>query len=153
MSGPGNKWTPDMLRRFRELHRQKDASFTAIAKTMSEEFKIELTRNACIGKAHRLDLPRRFKPHIVRKATAKVIKEKVIRMKIHHPPPIPPPPPEPRKPEPFTLLITELETGDCRWPSGGPYDRPPFFYCGAPAILGLSWCGKHARKVFTRGVA
>ena len=103
MSGPGNTWTPDMLRRFRELHRQKDASFTAIAKQMSEEFKIELTRNACIGKAHRLDLPRRFKPHVVRKATAKAIKEKVIRMKIYQPPPPPEKPPPPLKPEPPEL--------------------------------------------------
>ena len=139
-----------MLRRFRELHRQKDASFTAITKQMNEEFGVELTRNACIGKAHRLDLPRRFHPHVARKTVAKPAK-KVIRMKIYQPPP--PPPPPPRKPEPFTLLIAELESGDCRWPSGGPYDRPPFFYCGEPAILGLSWCKKHARKVFTRGVA
>ena len=152
MRGRGNphEWSPEMIRRFRELHRQPEASFTSIAAQMSEEFKIELTRNACIGKAHRLDLPRRFQPRLTRKAVAKPAK-KVIRMKIYPPPP--PPPPEPRKPEPFTLLITELETGDCRWPSGGPYDRPPFFYCGEPAILGTSWCKKHARKVFTRGVA
>ena len=148
MRGRGNthEWSSEMIRRFRELHRRPEASFASIAAQMSEEFKIELTRNACIGKAHRLDLPRRFQPRLTRKAVAKPAK-KVIRMKIY------PPPPEPRKPEPFTLLITELETGDCRWPSGGPYDRPPFFYCGEPAILGTSWCKKHARKVFTRGVA
>jgi GcrA cell cycle regulator len=131
-----------MLRRFRELHRQKDASFTAIANTMSEEFKIELTRNACIGKAHRLDLPRRFKPHIVRKV--KVVREKVIRMKIYQPPP--PPPSPPRKPEPFTLTITELEHGDCKWPSGGPYDRPPFLFCGKAALAGLPYCKAHTAK-------
>src|SRR6478736_4595836 len=138
MSGKGtgnaNLWSAAMVKRFRELHKKHDASFTSIAAQMSEEFKIELTRNACIGKAHRLDLPRRFQPRLTRKAVAKPAKKKVIRMKIY-PQPIPPLPPEPRKPEPFTLAITELETGDCRWPSGGPYDRPPFFYCGEPALL------------------
>ena len=52
-----NEWTDVMKRRFAKLHRQTpELSFTTIASMMSAEFGIELTRNACIGKARRMGL-------------------------------------------------------------------------------------------------
>ena len=147
MSGKGkgnaNLWTPDMIKRFRELHKKHDASFTSIAADMSKEFGIELTRNACIGKAHRLDLPLRLFPNNTRKA---LLKTKVIKMKQLKPDAPIPPPQIVRDPVPFTLLITDLEHGDCKWPSGEAWQHPPFFYCGAPSLVGRPYCLAHTKR-------
>ena len=34
----------------------------------------------------------------------------------------------------------------CRWIDGEPKPRPAF--CGAPAVLGCSWCEGHRRRAF-----
>jgi hypothetical protein len=107
MSDTKHDWTHDMLVAFNDLYRATpELSFAKIAALMSSAFDITLTSNACIGKAHRLGLPK-------------------------------------REPQPFTLDLVDLQHGDCRWPSGAPMARPPFFYCGAPAVAGRPYCAVH----------
>jgi len=146
MIGKGNGtphvWTSKMEHYLRVLHAKHDASFTTIAAEMTHTFGFEITRSACIGKANRLDLPRRFQPHATRKAiTAKVRKMKPVKTDV----PIPPPQIV-RDPTPFTLLITDLEVGDCKWPSGAAWEHPPFFYCGAPSLVGRPYCLAHTQR-------
>ena len=53
-----NVWTPSMIATLRALHRG-GGSFVEIARQMSAIFQLEISRNACIGKARRLELPMR----------------------------------------------------------------------------------------------
>jgi len=132
-----------LLKRITELAADHSISFTNIAAMLNAEFGLELTRNACIGKAHRLNLPLRLYPNNTRKA---LLKPKVRKMKpIKTDAPIPPPTIV-RDPVPFALLITDLEYGDCKWPSGAAWEHPPFFYCGAPSLVGRPYCLAHTKR-------
>ena len=46
------EWTPDLRARFWEL-REQGLTFAAIALMLSSEFHVKLTKNACVGMAHR----------------------------------------------------------------------------------------------------
>jgi GcrA cell cycle regulator len=142
-------WTPDMLIAFRDLYRQKpELPFPAIAARMSETFGVALTRNACIGKAHRLGLPmrgRRTGPRKPYTHAKKKEKPKMIKVRVEAPIP---PPVDPERPlwAVGGLLIQELREGDCKWPLGPTFARPPFVYCGGPSLLGRSYCKTHTDR-------
>ena len=118
-----NPWNiPGIDARLRELHRQ-GLFFSEIAQGLNAEYGTELTRYACIGRAHRLDLPNRPNILVERK---------------------PKPPPIVHDPIP----IQQLDRSNCHYPLGEMLDRPPYLYCGMPALEGFSWCAKHYRKVY-----
>jgi hypothetical protein len=146
---PGNLWTTEMLAAFRELYAQQpELPFRTIAATMSATFDVPFTSNACIGKAHRIGLPQRGNRTAPRKPyTHAKKKEKLKMIKVRVEAPIPPPV-EPERPAWATggLLIQELREGDCKWPLGPTYARPPFVYCGTPSLLGRSYCKTHMDK-------
>jgi len=141
----GHIWTPDMLSAFRDLYQQRpELALGVIATKMSELFGIELTKNACVGKAHRLNLPQRGhrtgprKPHHPHTKRPKMVKVRIDA-------PIPP------EPEPLSeggLTIYQLRDGVCHWPGGGMQDYPPFLYCGEAAPLGTPYCAAHRGKAY-----
>lgn len=45
------------------------------------------------------------------------------------------------------LTLAELEPSSCRWPIGDPASSD-FRFCGAPALPGQSYCGLCARKAY-----
>ena len=47
------------------------------------------------------------------------------------------------------LTFRDGEPAECRWPLGGIYDRAEFF-CGAPVVLGKSFCLAHCKRAFAR---
>ena len=141
-------WTPAMLRAFRKLYGQKpELPFPVIAVEMSKAFDVTLTTNACIGKAHRLGLPMRGRRGAPRKPYAHAKKEKPKMIKVRVDAPVPPPV-EPVRPEWAAggLTIYETREGDCKWPLGPTFARPPFVYCGAPSLLGRPYCKTHMDK-------
>jgi GcrA cell cycle regulator len=109
-----------------------------------------VTRNAVIGRVHRMGL---------------------VRNKKSEPPPKKPPPaPTPRAPRvaeprpdlgieidtiadtkpdtsPFACSIADLRENQCRWVLGKPTNA---VYCGAPTARG-SWCPAHYRRVYWTG--
>jgi hypothetical protein len=130
-------WTADMILAFTKLHRQQPPmSFGKIAAEMSAAFNIELTKNACIGKASRLGLPTRQQSDTPRKNRGKA---KMIRIRVDAPIAAEI---APRNTE-AGLDIYQLGWGDCKWPLGKVDDRPPYRYCGGPALLGRPYCNKH----------
>jgi hypothetical protein len=140
----GNIWTTDMIVRFTELHRQKpELMFCEIAAAMSADFNLELTKNACIGKARRLGLPSR--EGIPRQPVKG--REKMIRKSVDAPiPPI-----EIDQPiEAAGLTIYQLRDGDCKWPLAQVEDYPPYLYCGEPTDIGCSWCYEHRERVYNK---
>jgi GcrA cell cycle regulator len=131
-----------------------------------------VTRNAVIGKVHRLGFPgriattRKHKPHSSRSGGHATPRAAPPQSKpvcsIHSalalkPCGQPPPPPTPllqivrqadRRPDdgPGVRLL-DLDAGMCRWPKGHPRDGP-FRFCGRGAAEGQSYCARHARLAF-----
>ncbi|PCI01832.1 MAG: global cell cycle regulator GcrA-like protein [Alphaproteobacteria bacterium] len=119
-------WTDERVEQLKTLW---GAGKTAaeIAKDLGEG----LTRNAVIGKAHRLGLSGRVTP---------------IQKKIDKPLP----------PESKDLLaknggisLLELTEKTCRYPYGDP-QKSGFHFCGGDAIPGVPYCGQHAEVSYQR---
>lgn len=97
-----------------------------------------VTRNAVIGKAHRLKLSNRVSPiqqnnkKPAPKPAAPVKKSKQIVA-------------EDEGREKFAL--TDLGPRQCRWPIGDPRDAN-FGFCGCESISGLPYCSEHAQVAY-----
>jgi GcrA cell cycle regulator len=134
-----NVWTPAMLATFRALHRG-DGTFEAMAAQMSAIFQLEISRNALIGKARRMELPMRNEAGS--RKPARRPKPVVIPRPVAASAPILPPP-EPIAPDEEGLSIYQLTGTTCRWPLGKMEDRPPFRFCGEETPIEASYCDKH----------
>ncbi len=101
----------------------------AMGKTASEIAKeLGTTRNAVIGKAHRLELTGRPSP----------IKQRLVKT-----------PPVQATPQKATGSATILALGDrsCKWPMGDPLSAE-FHFCGKNAAGGLPYCEQHAQLAY-----
>jgi GcrA cell cycle regulator len=97
---------------------------------------LDITRNAVIGKAHRLGLSGRPSP--IRPPDAPAAPAAPVRAK-------------PKKKEDRKGVgLLELTERMCRWPFGDPRDKD-FHFCGKPAIPGRTYCGDHCAKAFQAG--
>jgi GcrA cell cycle regulator len=129
-----------------------------------------VTRNAVIGKVHRLGLSGRGKtkaapPQRPRKTTqAPSAPAPVAAAPVRATPIIAPTPPaleldaEPATatvsldddvgvPVSERVTIMDLRESMCRWPMGDP-TKPEFRFCGARSITGLPYCTHHARVAY-----
>ncbi|MGM4906287.1 GcrA family cell cycle regulator [Tardiphaga sp. 866_E4_N2_3] len=149
------KWTPEQdsdLRRLIDLGR----SFSAAAEQINADYATTFSRNAAIGRAHRLGIKteRRGMPGAGRKPTgrkprpAKPVFPKQIVIRA----------PEPViEPAPFIGSLN-LPFGDlrpfstdrvnqCRFIEGA---SPDFLCCGTETLPGASWCGHHHEITHTQ---
>ena len=157
MKGGGHRetWTVGMLTRLRELH-AAGMTFGQIARALNAEFGTAVTRNACVGKGRRLQLPARKAPEMIsaEERQRAVFAAKIARRRakaerrIAPPPPTYVPLPDPPRPPPDALTIYDLRHGDCRWPVHG--EKTEMLYCGRPKVRG-SYCFRHARISTDRG--
>jgi GcrA cell cycle regulator len=122
-----------------------------------------ITRNAVIGKVHRLGLsgrakapssaiPRQRKPRapsqMFRAARPMMRGNTALAMPAYDYDPEP-------EPEPIENIIpigqrctlVELTEDKCRWPIGDP-GQPDFFFCGGKATTGMPYCGYHSRIAY-----
>jgi len=132
--------TPGLVARMVELYAltgDRYLSATGIAEQLNAEFHTDLTRNAIIGRAHRMNLPVR-RGLFVRKR--KEAKPKMVKLRPRVDAPIPPP--VDSRPQ-TGLTIYQLGWGDCRWILEPPEAYPPYTYCGAEAVEGRSYCPEH----------
>lgn len=118
-----------------------------------------ITRNAVIGKVHRLGLGGRVtadrrayagsgKRRQRRPRPAKAVPQfqrygnpalrRLIAAEPHKPAPVVDVPEHERK------ALLELEHGECKW----PYGDGPFTFCARHAVTGLPYCDAHARIAF-----
>jgi len=137
-------WNEDRTSRLERLYRE-GLSFREIAAD------IGVTRNAVIGKVHRMQLPTRdvilkTKP-VVRRPPPKPRSRRsssgvIFKVNIK-------PDPEPDPAVDYKCIITELNDTTCRyplWDTSTPHEGR--FYCGAPGAelsIGQPYCRKHAR--------
>jgi GcrA cell cycle regulator len=126
-----------------------------------------VTRNAVIGKVHRLGLAgrattSRMKSHRPRVRTAQAVKRGLmLRTRPAGTPnsplkslyladaeqPYVPPAEELVIPLNERKYIQTLTESCCRWPIGDP-QQPDFHFCGKTKIPGLPYCEVHARRAF-----
>jgi GcrA cell cycle regulator len=130
-------WTPDTEQRLRDLA-ATDISARQIADEMGAT-----SRNAIIGKAHRLGvkirgsarrsaaLPKPVACPVERRAAPKRPQEARKMMVV--PSPVPPPVCDP-------VRLVDIRAHQCRWPLGDPKEEA-FRFCGAPAER--SFCPHH----------
>ena len=133
------EWNEYRMARLRALHADDRLSFDVIAEELSVEFKAEVSKNACIGKARRMGLPQRRRnksiPRETRKRALELRPPEAVpcvlpRWKVMEVP----------RPAPGTrITLFQLTDNKCRWPHG---DRTPYLFCGAPTA-GKTYCAYH----------
>lgn len=112
-----------------------------------------VTRNAVIGKAHRLGLVRQDQNNSARSTATKLQHKARRRRKATHHRAIvacvfdSAPLPQPVADDVARVSSAELEPHHCRFIPGDPRGSGPI-YCGADAVPGLSYCDTHARRCF-----
>ena len=116
-----------------------------------------VSRNAVIGKAHRLGLQARPSP--VKGGDAMIAE--VVTESVAAPVAVPPPPapvvaraPLPiRKPKPASAAkpartsLLDLSEKVCKWPIGHP-GEPDFHFCGKPSATGFPYCMEHCAVAY-----
>lgn len=153
-------WTDERVATLRKLWRE-GLTASQIARMIGG-----MSRNAVIGKAHRIGLAGRAKwcrSRDHRGGMAKPTKDlsKVTKM-TRKPAPKPssvrdlvrnlpteplPPAEELHIPLKERKSIATLEANDCRWPIGDPRDAD-FHFCGKHQAAGLPYCEYHARRAY-----
>ncbi len=115
-----------------------------------------VTRNAVIGKVHRLGLSGRAKPKrktakpATRRKTTTARKRPAVRRR-PSPRPAPPPPPVPLEAKPLPngeyATIMTLTESLCKWPLGDPTSSD-FRFCGRGTEKGEPYCKAHAQLAY-----
>ena len=129
-------WTDDRVELLKKLWK-KGYSASQIA----EELGGNVTRNAVIGKAHRLGLSSRPSP--VKKSAEAAKKPKPAPAKAKKKPVEKPATEE----EPEVVTILSLTERMCKWPIGHP-GEPGFHFCGRKSMSGQPYCTYHAAMAY-----
>ena len=149
-------WTDERVERLGKLWMEGRS-----ASQIATELGNGVSRNAVIGKIHRLGLsgrpavaveadPERAKP----KPISKVVQR--IPMPVEVAPPVQPKPYQMSQPIPISdvvipfsdrVTIMELRETMCRWPLGDPTSSE-FRFCGCRTAGSIPYCSAHARVAF-----
>lgn len=125
-------WTDKKIEQLKQLW-GKGLTASQIAAKLGEG----ITRNAVIGKAHRLKLPSRPSPVKGEPEAAKPTPAPAAARKK-----------EEAAPAPVKGLdLLELTEQTCKWPIGHPGD-PDFYFCGKPARPGIPYCPDHCLMAY-----
>lgn len=117
------EWTEERVAKLKALW-SEGRSASQIAAILGD-----ITRNAVIGKAHRLGLKGRPSP---------IRKEKT-----------PSPKPARRAAAVPIPRATRVSDRQCHWPIGHPRE-PGFHFCGAPAVADKPYCEEHCAVAYRR---
>jgi GcrA cell cycle regulator len=157
-------WTDDKVEMLTKLwNAGHSASVCAGRINAAFPYQTPISRNAAVGKAHRLGLVGRQVQ--TRMQSARPVRKKTRRLPKQNDNRFPTGNPAFRKlcadAEPIIITneidipvaerksLIDLEEHDCRWPIGEPTDPFPLFYfCGKDKVPGLPYCEAHARRAF-----
>lgn len=92
--------------------------------------RLGISKNAVVGKAHRLSLPSRPSP--IRRIPGQPRKPSMPRL---------------RKVVPVKVL--QLSNHACRWPIGHP-GEPDFRFCTERALVGKPYCAEHTALAYVK---
>jgi len=133
-----SRWLAQALeQRLVELYQSSDdLSFAEIAWRLNDEFSMQMSRNAVIGRAHRMHLPPRVKYHRGGRPVKIIKKPKVTFVKKRKPV-------APAGARDLPLL--QLKHHQCRFATAGT--QAPYLFCAQPVVEGRSWCPTHNKIV------
>jgi GcrA cell cycle regulator len=149
-----NGWTQDREELLRKLYLEGLSASVIAARISCTGFPV--TRNAIIGKAHRLGLnghqPRTSRGTRIRKRKPTAQKppryseqRKSAKLFLEA---------EPFTPGPELVIplherktIATLAENDCRWPIGDP-QHADFHFCNGTKVPGLAYCEHHCRRAY-----
>ena len=134
-------WTVDKIDKLRQLW-GKGNTASQIAQIIGD-----VTRNAVIGKANRLNLSNKLSPKSIinnlnnfhKKKTTNIPKGKKVKFKSL----IIEKNFEPENP----IQLEELNDNTCKWPTGHP-NEPNFYFCGRKSLKYFSYCKLHLLYAF-----
>jgi len=131
-------WTDERVETLKRLWGQ-GSSASQIAKILGS-----VTRNAVIGKAHRLGLSqgRPAQPRVERPRA-----ERTERVHVPRPEPAPKPLPVEDLSDAPKVPLMLLRERMCKWPLGNPEDGDLRF-CGRESAAGLPYCREHAMRAY-----
>jgi len=135
-------WTPELVARLTELWANRGLSASEVGALLG------VSRSAVLGKAARLNLPKRKGAYTPRKPVPKGSHHKPRPKnptRAAAPPPMPKhEPPKGKAWEPLLGTVprplVDLRDGMCKWPVT---EDSPFLFCAAPAIEGRPYCKHH----------
>lgn len=150
-----NRWTPDIEKRVEDLWRGQNSA-SVIAEKINTEYGCSFSRNAVIGKIHRLGLQGQGRRPSITDAAVKKREERRAPKKTaavesyHTEPPRPAQvaaevvdvevaPPDNTSPR---VSILDIGPGTCRYPIGDPL-REDFGFCGAACHVEKPYCTHH----------
>ncbi|MEE2525463.1 GcrA family cell cycle regulator [Hyphobacterium sp. HN65] len=146
-------WTDERVEQLKKLWAE-GLSASQIAKKIGG-----VTRNAVIGKVHRLGLSGRAapsrpssrpartpKPRVTAAAASAPAKAKAPAARKPVPPPVQAPDPEPLPNGEFATVLT-LKDSMCKWPIGDPASGD-FRFCGHRTKAGDAYCEAHAQIAY-----
>ena len=117
-------WNDEKINRLKKLW-QEGLTTGEIGK------RLAISKNAVVGKAHRLGLKGRPSPI---KRPSKAASESA-------------PAASKKPPEVKVFTLTDLSSQTCRWPIGDP-KHEDFRFCGKPVIAGKPYCGEHCATAY-----
>lgn len=133
-------WTEETIARLRQLWAEGHST-AEIGRRMG------ISKNAVVGKAHRLQLEARPSP--IRRDGAAVRRPPTPR-------PLAPPAAEGPRERPASPPLravpaprSTVRTMPCCWPIGEP-GTPEFRFCDEPAMAGKPYCGAHAQLAYVK---
>ena len=134
-------WTEDRVSRLKELWGSGKT-----AAQIAEELG-NVTRNAVIGKVHRMGLCGRATPHVPgagrpdqrRERRGRIPPKKARRLPRPAHPPL-------TAPDTGLASVVSVRLGQCRWPIGEPQDEA-FCLCGRPRERG-AYCAPHGALAY-----
>ena len=130
-------WTDDRVATLKKLWGEGKTA-AEIAKELGG-----VTRNAVIGKAHRLKLSNRVSPIQQNKKPApKVQPAQPVEKKAQKVEPV-----QTQDNDRPRVALIDLKAGQCRWACGDPREED-FGFCGAKALPGLPYCAEHAKVAY-----
>ena len=115
--------------------------------------QIDVTKNAVVGKVHRLGLPGRPSP-IRRQASGKKPTGRSHASQSHQSQADQSPANQIResletREAPRRPAVVDLHAPPCQWPFGDPGDED-FHFCGAPVLASRPYCPDHCARAYVR---
>ncbi len=126
-------WTPDRVKTLMALWAEGIS-------TLEIGRRLGVTKNAVVGKVHRLGLPKRQSPINSTPRAPRVAKPaEPVRMKVQAPPPS----------VENMVKMEELTSGMCNWPEGEP-GTEDFRFCGQNSLEGKPYCAAHCARAYVK---
>ena len=127
-------WTPDRVKTLMALWAEGIS-------TLEIGRRLGVTKNAVVGKVHRLGLPKRQSPINSSPRAPRAAKPAEPTRAA------PPPPSVPLSAD--MVKMEELTSGMCNWPEGEP-GAEDFRFCGQPSVEGKPYCAAHCARAYVK---